>query len=57
MNRWRDLMLAAYAPLALRHALVEGRWPGWPARRQPTPRIAAPKPAAHVVRLFAVQIR
>ena len=61
MIHLRDLLLAAYAPLALRHTLVEGRVPHEVRRtlaqahcaRRPPPAAAT----ARIVRLFAVQIR
>jgi hypothetical protein len=61
MIRLRDLLLSAYAPLALRHTLVEGRVPPdvhralAQARRSTRP--APAHATARVVRLFAVQIR
>ena len=60
MIRWRDLLLAAYAPLALRHTLVEGRVPHEMrmfAKTHRTTCTVSPHASARVVRLFAVQIR
>lgn len=61
MIRWRDLLLAAYAPLARRHMLVEGCmsrdvYSMLPKRHRPK-RAIPPHASARVVRLFAVQIR
>lgn len=60
MIRLRDLLLAAYAPLALRHTLVEGRMLHDMrvfAKTRRTTRTAPRYASARVVRLFAVQIR
>jgi hypothetical protein len=61
MIRLRDLLLTACAPLALRHALVEGRVPHDVRRAFANARCPARPAPAHatvrVMRLFAVQIR
>jgi hypothetical protein len=61
MIRLRDMLLAAYAPLALRHTLVEGRVPPEVPRVLAKARCSTRPAPAHaserVVRLFAVQIR
>ena len=66
MNRLRDLLFSACAPLAQRCMLVEGHVPPAPLGAAATtvamshaakPAVAARRVDARVVRLFAVQIR
>jgi hypothetical protein len=59
MKRLRELLLAAYLPLAMRHLLVEGGVPRPPPGNRPAPprRASARGIDAPLARLFAVQIR